>query len=48
MERSRVRITLLYEWKEARDTARRSGMEHGMAASFNSFEEALSLAANPV
>ena len=45
---TRVRITLLYESKEARDAARRSGMEHGMAASFNSLEEALSLAANPV
>lgn len=38
---TRVTITLLYESKEARDTARRSGMERGVAASFNGLEETL-------
>jgi len=32
---------VLYESKEARDTACRSGMEHGMAASYNRLEELL-------
>ncbi len=36
-----VRITVRYESKEARDTARRSGMEHGMAAGYNRLEELL-------
>ena len=31
-----------YESKEARDTASRSGMEHGMAAGYNRLEELLS------
>lgn len=35
---TRVTITLLYESQAARDTARRSGMEGGMAASFNRLE----------
>jgi uncharacterized protein YndB with AHSA1/START domain len=35
-------ITVLYESKEARDTARRSGMEHGMAAGYSRLEEELS------
>ena len=35
-------ITVLYESKEARDTARRSGMEHGMASGYNRLEEMLS------
>ncbi len=39
---TKVRITVLYESKEARDTARRSGMEHGMAAGYNRLEELLS------
>ena len=34
-----VTITILYESKEARDTASRSGMEHGMAAGYNRLEE---------
>jgi uncharacterized protein YndB with AHSA1/START domain len=39
---AKVTITMLYESKEARDTARRSGMEHGMAAGYNRLEEQLS------
>jgi uncharacterized protein YndB with AHSA1/START domain len=39
---TRTTITVLYESKEARDTARRSGMEHGMAAGFDRLEEMLS------
>jgi uncharacterized protein YndB with AHSA1/START domain len=35
-------ITILYESKEARDTARRSGMEQGMAAGYNRLDELLS------
>ena len=38
---TKTRITVLYESKEARDTARRSGMEHGMAAGYNRLEELL-------
>jgi uncharacterized protein YndB with AHSA1/START domain/effector-binding domain-containing protein len=37
-----VRITVLYESKEARDTATRSGMERGMAAGYDRLEEVLS------
>lgn len=33
-----VTITVLYESQEARDTARRSGMEHGMAAGYDRLE----------
>ena len=36
-----ITITVLYESREARDTARRSGMEHGMAAGYNRLEELL-------
>ncbi len=36
-----VTIAVLYESKEARDTARRSGMEHGMAAGFDRLEALL-------
>ena len=36
-----ITITVLYESKEARDTARRSGMEHGMAAGYNRLEQQL-------
>jgi len=32
---------VLYESTEARDTARRSGMEHGMAESYKRVEELL-------
>ncbi len=35
-------ITILYESKEARDTAQRSGMEQGMAAGYTRLEELLS------
>lgn len=38
---TRVQITMRYETKEARDTASRSGMEHGMAAGFHRLEEVL-------
>lgn len=37
-----IKITVLYRSLEARDVARRSGMEHGMAAGFNRLEELLS------
>jgi uncharacterized protein YndB with AHSA1/START domain len=40
-DKTKVKITILYESKEARDTARRSGMEHGMAAGYNRLEEQL-------
>jgi uncharacterized protein YndB with AHSA1/START domain len=36
---TKVTITILYQSKEARDTAGTSGMEHGMAASYNRLEE---------
>ena len=38
---TKVTITILYQSQEARDTANRSGMEHGMAASYNRLEELL-------
>ena len=38
---TRITITVLYESKEARDTARRSGMEHGMAAGYDRLETLL-------
>lgn len=38
---TRTTIRVRYESQEARDTARRSGMEHGMAAGFNRLEEVL-------
>ena len=37
-----VTITVLYQSKEARDTASRSGMERGMAAGYNRLDELLS------
>ena len=37
----RTTITILYESQEARDTARRSGMEHGMAAGYDRLETLL-------
>jgi uncharacterized protein YndB with AHSA1/START domain len=37
-----ITITILYESKEARDTARRSDVERGMAAGYNRLEELLS------
>lgn len=36
-----TKITIRYESQEARDTASRSGMEHGMAAGYNRLEELL-------
>jgi uncharacterized protein YndB with AHSA1/START domain len=38
---TRTTITVLYESKEARDTARRSGMEQGMAAGYDRLEALL-------
>jgi uncharacterized protein YndB with AHSA1/START domain len=38
---TRTTITILYESQEARDTARRSGMEYGMAAGYERLEELL-------
>jgi uncharacterized protein YndB with AHSA1/START domain len=38
---TRITITVLYESMEARDTARRAGMERGMAASYDRVEELL-------
>ena len=38
---TRTTITILYESQEARDTARRSGMEHGMAAGYDRLETLL-------
>ena len=35
---TRTTITILYESQEARDTARRSGMEYGMAAGYDRLE----------
>lgn len=47
---TRTTIRVRYQSKEARDTARRSGMEHGMAASLNGLEELVSggMGARPV
>jgi uncharacterized protein YndB with AHSA1/START domain len=49
-EVTKMIITVLYESKEARDTAKRSGMEHGMAAGYNRLEKELvaAMAANGV
>lgn len=38
---TRTTITVLYESLEARDTARRSGMEHGMVAGYDRLEKLL-------
>jgi uncharacterized protein YndB with AHSA1/START domain len=38
---TKITITILYESPEARDTARRSGMEHGMSAGYNRLEQLL-------
>ena len=38
---TRATITVLYESQEARDTARRSGMEYGMAAGYDRLETLL-------
>jgi hypothetical protein len=40
-EITRTTITVLYESQEARDTARRSGMEYGMAAGYDRLETLL-------
>ena len=39
---TKVRLTVLYQSQEARDTATRSGMEQGMIVGFNRLEELLS------
>ncbi len=39
---TRITITVLYESKQARDTARASGMERGMAAGYDRLEKLLS------
>lgn len=38
---TRATITILYESKSARDTASRSGMEHGIAAGYDRLEQML-------
>jgi uncharacterized protein YndB with AHSA1/START domain len=38
---TKVKLTVLYESNEARDTATRSGMEHGMVAGYNRLEQVL-------
>jgi uncharacterized protein YndB with AHSA1/START domain len=38
---TKITITILYESQVARDTARRSGMEHGMAAGYDRLETLL-------
>jgi uncharacterized protein YndB with AHSA1/START domain len=43
-----VTMTILYESKEARDTASRSGMERGMAAGYDLLEAQLSMLAEGV
>lgn len=40
-ETTKMKLTVLYESKDARDTATRSGMEHGMIAGYNRLEELL-------
>lgn len=40
-DHTRVTITILYESQAARDTARRSGMERGMAAGYDRLESLL-------
>ena len=40
-EITKVRLTVQYESKDARDTATRSGMERGMAAGYNRLEQVL-------
>jgi uncharacterized protein YndB with AHSA1/START domain/effector-binding domain-containing protein len=44
---TKMTLTVRYESKEARDTASRSGMEHGMAAGYNRLEELLASSAKP-
>jgi uncharacterized protein YndB with AHSA1/START domain len=41
-----VKITILYESQESRDTAKRSGMERGMAASYDRLEEQMAAMVN--
>jgi uncharacterized protein YndB with AHSA1/START domain len=38
---TKVTMTIEYESQEARDTARKSGMEHGMSAGYNRLEQLL-------
>jgi uncharacterized protein YndB with AHSA1/START domain len=42
---TRVRLTVLYESREARDKATRSGMERGMAAGYDRLEQVLASSA---
>ncbi|HTS64712.1 MAG TPA: SRPBCC family protein [Candidatus Acidoferrales bacterium] len=42
---TRIRLTVLYQSREARDIATRSGMERGMAAGYQRLEEVLALPA---
>ncbi len=44
---TRIELTVLYESQEARDTAKRSGMEQGMAAGYSRLEELLSAIESP-
>lgn len=46
-EITKVRLTVQYETKHARDTATRSGMETGMAAGYSRLEEVLSSLPSP-
>ena len=39
---TKVRMSVLYASREARDTASRSGMEHGMVAGYDRLERVLS------
>ena len=41
-DRTKVHMTVLYQSREARDTATRSGMEHGMVAGYDRLERVLS------
>ena len=45
---TRVRLTVRYESREARDVASRSGMERGMVAGYDRLEEVLAAAAGRV
>src|SRR5262249_22092018 len=38
---TRIKLTVLYESKEARDTATRSGMDQGMAVGYSRLEQVL-------
>lgn len=40
---TKVQLTVLYGSKEARDTATRSGMEHGMVAGYKRLKQVLAV-----